>query len=289
VIIMRVEAVRFQTPKQARKRGSFLGVLSVMLACLTGMLPAASHAEAVGEVRYVWADTLLLRAAPEGREVARLPYGAKVVLLRDAAAPVPHRETLATLRGGSEHQQADIVLDGHWRRAQALGKEGWVFDGYLSRYPAPGGKTAPSPYDDEEIAYAAQVFGVAHAWRWKNGDAARGAAYQVMRRKWTLDENPDAAEVYWTRVEFKQGGAAELGRIVGNGSSENLALEGMPLTFNEALLWWRHFNFFEGSGTVDAGRRVEAGPPDDDTSGLGYDRIIKCGKATCDILRDVVD
>lgn len=274
-----------------KKERPMQSIVKLLLICFAAVLPAAAQAQAepAGEARYVWASNLIMRATPDakGKEVARLPYGTKVLVPADAAPPVAHRETLTTLHASAAHPAADVVLDGNWRQVQAQGKAGWVFDGWLSRYPAPGNAKSPEAYDDAEIAYAAQVFGVAHAWQWKNGDGKKSDAYRVMRRKWKLDENKGASEIYWTRVEFKLGGAAEMGRIMGDGATENLALEGMPLTFNEALLWWHHFRFFTGSGVFEPGHKLDAGPTDEESDALGFDRIIECGKQTCDIKRDL--
>jgi hypothetical protein len=133
------------------------------------------------------------------------------MLVSDSAAPVAHRAAAAR-RG------VCVALEGHWREALADGKRGWVFDGCLSRYPAPH---ACGP---DELAYAARVFGA----------VGKGAP-----RKWRLADNAGAAEVYWTRVTFDDSG--EHMKMAGQGATDNLTTEGMPLTFNEALLWWLHF------------------------------------------------
>lgn len=255
------------------------------------LLTMSTSAVNAGEIRYVWASKLALRKEPDrkGDEIARLPYGTKVTLLQDSEKPLPHHETVAKLRASSEHPGIDVTLDGVWRHVEAAGQEGWLFDGYLSRYPAPVDAKGEIPFDDDEVAYAAQVFGTAHSWQWKKGDSKKSESYKLMRRQWKLDENTDADEINWARVEFKSGGSAEISTILGNGSSCNLDLTGLPLTFNESLLWWLHFHPFEGSGTFEPKRKLEIGPPDDDDSGLGYSRTISCGSQTCDISRAVVD
>jgi hypothetical protein len=203
-----------------KKEGTMSVLLRIALACLPWpeAAPVQEIAEAAGPVRHVWANGLVLKAAPDARapELLHLPRGTTVVLPFDAATPVTHRAVAA--RHG-----VCVALEGHWREALAQGRRGWVFDGCLSRYPTPG------DCDAEDLAYAARVFGAAEA-----GVLGRET------RKWILAEHAGAAEIYWTRVAFAASG--ERMKMSGQGATENLAVEGMPLTFNEALLWWLHFH-----------------------------------------------
>ncbi|HEX8956115.1 MAG TPA: hypothetical protein VF798_07575 [Burkholderiaceae bacterium] len=199
------------------------GVMSAMLRIALAWLPwsvatKAGHADvAAGQVRHVWAKDLVLRAAPDARSRALtdLPRGTTVVLAIDAETPVAHRAT--AVRHG-----ICVTLDGHWREVVALGRRGWVFDGCLSRYPA------PEACHPEELTYAARVFGVP------------GHASEGVRRRWKLAEHAGAAEIFWTRVAFDTSGKRMA--MDGQGATENLATEGMPLTFNEAVLWWLYFH-----------------------------------------------
>lgn len=265
--------------------------LCIFLAGLFIAIPKLASAETALGIRYVWASKLVLRTAPDRKsdEVARLSYGMQVTLLEDSPRSQIYREKVAKLHASGEHPASEVTLDGYWRHVAAAGKEGWVFDGYLSRYPAPVEGSSQLTFGDDEIAYAAQVFGVAHSWQWKKGDGKNSESYKIMRRQWKLDENTEASEINWSRVEFKLGGSAEISTIVGNGSSSNLAFVGLPLTFNESLLWWLHFHPFEGSGIFEPSRRLEIGPSDEDDNGLGYGRSILCSDQTCNISRDVVD
>ena len=190
-------------------------VLRIALACLPWPGNAKAHKvlAGTGQVRHVWAKDLVLRAAPDSRSrvLAALPRGTALVLPPDAETPVAHRAT--AVRHG-----ICVTLSGHWCEVLAFGQRGWVFDGCLSRYPA------PDACDTEELAYAARVFGL--------GNDSPG-------RKWKLAEPAGAAEIYWTRVAFDiSGGCMEMD---GQGATDSLANEGMPLTFNEAVLWWLHF------------------------------------------------
>ncbi|HEX7642887.1 MAG TPA: hypothetical protein VF472_11830 [Burkholderiaceae bacterium] len=208
------------------------GIMSAMLRIALAWLPwtAATkvrHADvAAGQVRHVWAKDLVLRAAPDARSraLANLPRGTTVVLPVDAETPVAHRAT--AVRHGT-----CVTLDGHWREVLAQGQRGWVFDGCLSRYPAPEACHA------DELAYAARVFGIP------------GHMGEVAKRKWKLAEHAGAAEIFWTRVRFDT--SDKRTAMDGQGATENLATEGMPLTFNEAVLWWLHFRRADdASGTV---------------------------------------
>lgn len=214
---MQARALTMGQAALLKKEGAMSALLRVALACLPWpeATPAKERTEVSGLLRHVWAKGVTLRAAPDARapELLNLPRGSTVLLPDDAAPPVAHRAA-ATRHG------VCVALDGHWCEVVAQGRRGWVFDGCLSRYPAPG------QCDAQALAYAAQVFG-----------AAGGTA---VKHKWLLEEHAGAAEVYWTRVSFD--GSGKHMSMAGQGATESLAAEGMPLTFNEALLWWLHFH-----------------------------------------------
>ena len=256
------------------------------LLCLASLV----QAQTASEIRYVWASKLILRTEPDARsaEIARLAYGAKVALLAPPAQMVAHKENVGKLRSGQDHPAADITLDGYWRQIDAAGKQGWVFDGYLSRYPVPGPDKSASYFDDEEMLYAARIFGVARSWRWQKSDGKKSPSYQVMRQHWKLDDDFNPAEIYWVRAEYKLGGSAEYGLIMGEMTSSTLTFKGLPLTFNEALLWQLHFHPLQGTGTFAPQRSLQIGPADDD-SGVAFGRTIECNNQTCNISRDMAD
>lgn len=253
-------------------------------------LAAAAQAQSSSEVRYVWASKLILRTAPGARsaEIVRLPYGAKVALLPSPAPLLAHKEIVGQLRASQAHHAADITLDGYWRQIDAAGKQGWVFDGYLSRYPAPGPDKSMGDFDDEEMLYAARIVGVARSWQWQKRDGKSAPSYKVMRQYWKLDDDFNPTDIYWTRAEYKLGGSAEYGLIMGDMTSSMLTFKGLPLTFNEALLWQLHFQPLSGTGAFLPQRSLHIGPADDD-SGVAFGRSIDCNGRTCDISRTMAD
>jgi len=214
-------------------------------------LAAAAQAQTASETRYVWASKLILRSEPDARsaEIGWLPHGAKVALLTPPAQLVAYKEIVGKLRVSQDHPAADITLDGYWRQIDAAGKQGWVFDGYLSRYPVPGPDKSMRDFDDEEMLYAARIFGVARSWQWQKSDGKKSPSYRLMQQHWKLDDDFNPAEIYWVRAEYKLGGSAEYRLIMGEATSSNLVFKDLPLTFNEALLWRLRFQPLEGTGT----------------------------------------
>lgn len=79
---------------------------------------------------YSWSDTLnvfalsglRLRDKPGGAVIATAPYGSKITMQEQQ--PNDRRDTIEN-------------IPGHWAKAVWQGKEGYVFDGFLSRLPAP--------------------------------------------------------------------------------------------------------------------------------------------------------
>lgn len=85
-----------------------------------------------GDLLYVYAGNgLVLRqtAAPTGQKIATLPFGSVVTVLAERLRQVPMSVT--------EFQ--GFAIKGYWVKVRTRnGKEGFVFDGYLSQYPLPG-------------------------------------------------------------------------------------------------------------------------------------------------------
>lgn len=74
---------------------------------------------------------LVLRAAPDttGEKIATLAYGEEVTVIKDDQ---PKKTTVVEEFPG-------FKIQGYWAKVKAKsGQEGYVFDGYLSKYPVPG-------------------------------------------------------------------------------------------------------------------------------------------------------
>jgi len=84
-----------------------------------------------GDTLHVLAQTgLLLRKLPNsnGEKIATLPFGAALTVLTDDLPKVSHQVEAFP----------NFELAGHWVKVRtAKGKEGYVFDGFLSRFAAP--------------------------------------------------------------------------------------------------------------------------------------------------------
>jgi hypothetical protein len=112
------------------------------------------------ETFYVWAGSgLNLRKTPDfkGEKLATLPYGTRVEWL-EFAEITPHYNDLAGDYDAPAERLLEVmnthpgftpyVIHGYWVKVRALGQEGFLFDGYLSKMPPqaphePGGKILP--------------------------------------------------------------------------------------------------------------------------------------------------
>ena len=81
-----------------------------------------------GDTLYVWAyHGLNMRGAPSpgAAKLLAIPYGAKVIVLDSIR-----------VKSFSVKEYFDFRIKGHWSKVRFDTLEAWVFDGYLSRYPA---------------------------------------------------------------------------------------------------------------------------------------------------------
>lgn len=252
------------------------------------------------DVRYVWANSLVLRAQADGRsaEVQRLPYGTAVRLIPDTTTPVPRREVLFELAKSAQTPPAEVALDGAWRHVRAQGGEGWVFDGYLSRYPVRRLSADRNKEDDEdEGSFARRVLGAKTAYKWKTGDSKKSEDYRALIRQTNMTDKQTGEDVTWEYAEFKSGGSYKmLGNQPDGGMyTSSVDFKDIPMTYGEAMLWLKQFGGFyaiggKGNGTfgrfagkVDPGRHLEIGPADDDDSGFGFARSVDCTPSACSI------
>jgi Bacterial SH3 domain len=82
------------------------------------------------ETLHVWASSgLNMRSKPDAKaeKIATIPYGAKVVVLPNIGVKIPFE--LEEFKG--------FVVKGYWLLVKYENTEGFVFDGFLSRLPAP--------------------------------------------------------------------------------------------------------------------------------------------------------
>lgn len=253
-----------------------------------------------GTTRYVWAKNLVVRAAPDSgsAEVGKLPLGTAVILVPATGPSISHQDIALKLAASAESPAADVTLDGNWQRVRTPQYEGWVFDGYLSRYPAPIlAEDRSKREEDAELNFAKRLFGVKLAQTWKTGNSKKTADYAAMRQRSKLTSKELAGDVSWAYVEFQRGGSYEALAHQANGDmyTSSVDFKDVPMSFNEAVLWLRQFGHFapigsgsdgaigKFSGKIEPGRKLEIVPADDDTSGFGFSRTIACSAETCSI------
>lgn len=263
-----------------------------LAALLSHVLQAADAASAntvaftpSATTRYVWVDKLIIRAQPDSKsaEVARLSLGAEVTLQQDSASLVKRQETIFKLVSSetSKTPAINVTLDGNWQHVSAQGHDGWVFDGYLSRYPAPRSAKGAEGADAD---VAKLICGPAKTQKWKLGDSKKSPAYRIMHQHGKLEK--DATEYEWEYDEFQNGCTDETVAQYDGGGDGSSDFKNLPLTFNEALLFYRRLFFAHDgnvSGTFEPGHRLEILPNDHDAEAIGFDDIIECAADKCSI------
>ena len=102
---------------------------------------------------------LVLRetASPAGKKITTLSYGTQITVLADALRKTPF--SVEVVKGYS--------IKGFWVKVRtARGQEGFVFDGYLSRYKTPSSlPNGDDPNDPEGMMSIQERYLIAHAAR----------------------------------------------------------------------------------------------------------------------------
>lgn len=236
----------------------FIRMIAVVLSifCIpafSGLAIAVdSAAPTSSTTRYVWANSLYLRAQPDDKsaQLAKIPYGT-VLNLSNSDAPVAHTEVFAKYK--TKDKTNAVMLKAAWQKVHWQDKEGWVFDGYLSRYPAPDASILEARrksfknYVSDEIVYADQIFGPGRKIEWDlNNDGVKSSAYQTAKKYMqsvSRDLNPPyTRNARWINIEWNAGANCNYYLLEDEGGDDALSLKNLPLTFNEALLWEMHFN-----------------------------------------------
>ena len=268
------------------------------MAALLAVCAVTQSQESSNATRYVWASTLIMRAEPNTKaaEVVRLAYGSQVGLL--AGIGPSRREVLVKLAKNDEWPAAEVALEGNWQRVHTSAGEGWVFDAYLSHYPAPAiVQDKNGQGEDGRVEFAKRIFGVKEAHKWAFDSGKKADDYRIMLAHTKLQENEVDEEVSWEFVVFKNGATYEMfnHRPKDSVYMGNVDFKDMPLTYGEALLWLKQFHGFESmggnnvngvgklSGKVEPRRHLELGPAPDDDSGFGYGTTLDCTPTACSL------
>ncbi|HEX8956116.1 MAG TPA: hypothetical protein VF798_07580, partial [Burkholderiaceae bacterium] len=241
--------------------------------------------DATGGTRYVWVNNLTLRAAPDikAEALACLPLGASVQVLAGAEPLVHREESLPGLKLDKQVNGKPLKIGGDWRHVRAGTAEGWVFDGYLSRYPYPKDSKG-SDKIAMEFAAAKQAFGARMEKQWMTGDATNGEIFRAMPQH-LQDEagSKERSEISWDSVSFAAGGQGELA-IDTRDSAEgwSVKLDKLPMTYQEALLWAKRWGWMGDYGAVlDDGRTKLRFDFDETKADMEY--TIACEAQTCSI------
>lgn len=246
--------------------------------------------------RYVWADKLVIHAQPDinSPALASLMFGDQISLSSIADTTHPYSVTVFKLEpddeGGTE---SNVTLDGYWKRVNGHGVDGWVFDGFLSRYPVPKAIKKVGMMEDQ-VSYANQIFKELRSLHWTTGDKKSGSHYAAMRKHVDASIRKDY-HVDWKYAEFSQGVYYDDLTYYDVGTVGRTWFRKLPLTFNEAVLWLRLFGDFtsipestktgagQRNGHFVRGKSLTVGVPNDDESGIGNGSIVDCHGDTCDI------
>jgi hypothetical protein len=264
---------------------------------------AQAATQTMAQTRYVWATNLIVRAEPDSKaaQVAKLPYGTEVQVEPSENAK-SHQENWLKVHDDEKSPPVDVVLNGHWQKVHAAQGEGWAFDAYLSRYPAPTAKelksySSDSSGDNAEALYAKRLFHVATEYKWSGKDSKKSAAFRLMAKHQQLEKGAVTDEMNWHYIEFTNGSTYEFFSNAGEMAVSNEDMKKIPISFDEAMLWLRVFGGYNAfanaaansgkstntySGKFEPGHRFTLGPADDDNGGIAHDDNIECTGSTCD-------
>lgn len=272
-----------------------LGVLVITTQALAA--DSGMAAPRTAQTRYVWATNLTVRAAPDSKsaEIVKLPFGSAVEMDVTNEAPVAHQESVLKLIPSADTTASEVTISGHWQHIHAGQNNGWVFDGFLSRYPTPPTSGANAPAPEGELEFAKHVFGVKLAQAWKDGDSRKSPEFVAMRKHTQVKDKEISGDLEWAYVEFQpQGSYEQFQNRPGDVLENTITFKNVPMTFNEAILWVRYFDAWYAtdpqthalmskySGKVQAGHHIEI-KPSDDTVGVATNRIVDCKQDTCNL------
>jgi len=247
---------------KASMRAAALGMILIGAYSLSTLANAADVADASTpstSTRYVWATSLLLRAEPDSKSVqlAKIPYGTALDL-SSGDAPVRHTEVFA--KYVVNEKATTVTMNSAWQKVHWQDKDGWVFDGYLSRYPTPDTSTFEAArkdfenYASDEMLYADHLFGPGKRKEWNMRlDGIKSSAFQAAQKYMhSISQQFNTYYVNsnskWINIEWSDGANCNYYMEADEGWDENLRLKNLPLTFNEALLWQMHFHNINANG-----------------------------------------
>lgn len=148
----------------------------LLFALFAGMYSASAIEQyREGDTLFVWAKSgLVLRAADDfkSEKIITLPFGAAVKThsykYRDEdIAEIEIAVVQPYNFNGKKYP--GYTIPGQWVQVTAQGKTGYVFDGYLSKYPPPPSELEPDERGQWH-AYLSKVFGIASISKKEGGE-----------------------------------------------------------------------------------------------------------------------
>ncbi len=260
--------------------------LASFLLCLGAAASLFAHAADVpADTRYVWVGNLTLRAAPDvkAEALAHLQLGTSVQVLPTSEPLVHREEAVPGLKLDCEVKGKPLKISGDWRHVRVGAVEGWVFDGYLSRYPYPK-NTKDSDKVAMEFAAAKKSFGAKAERQWMTGDAINTPLFNAMPQRLKDEADPkNQAEISWDSVAFASGGLGELAIDTHEGGEGwTVTLDKLPMTYQEALLWAKRWGWLGDYGVAIGDGRARLRFDFNETqSDLDY--TIACEAQSCSI------
>lgn len=139
----------------------FLPGLILCFLCIEKAPAINSYME--GDTLHVWADgglTIRETNAVSGKKITIIPYGEKVVVLETMLYPEPSDSVsfFESWKDADGQQYIGYLLKGRWVKIKYKGIYGFVFDGYLSHFPAP--QSYGEKGYENLTAYLERVFGI---------------------------------------------------------------------------------------------------------------------------------
>jgi hypothetical protein len=170
------------------------------------------------ETLNVWASKgMNMRDKPDAKatKVATIPYGVKVIVQPNIGIKAPFE--VEEIKG--------LVVKGYWLLVKYENTEGFVFDGYLSRLPAP----IPTEQDLSIETYLNVQIGKVG----KRYDVQILDKVKNTYRKTTPNEKVDEKDILGCTQKYKQGIIYEYGNSDGGGS--------YTMTFSDMSLYETYF------------------------------------------------
>lgn len=200
------------------------------------LFPAAGFSitnYSIGDQLNVLASSgLVLRetANPKGTKIGTIVLGETVTVLKDNFRKVPH----------SVLEFKNFNIRGYWVKVRtAGGLEGYVFDGYLSHYKAPGTFTIADDSGLDTLSMIEQYLAVHSPVNGPRINLPKGGRYdhykQVFKNSAVVEASSGEGGA-WYKISFNKGTSLEEGYLIGRllwlEGKNNASIENGVITVN---------------------------------------------------------